>query len=83
MHPGGLPVIDQGLEGYIKVPCVSIAGEKDPLFECSLALHRICDSRSSAFVVHGKGHDVPTDRKNVAIMAAAIRKLAIKMSGVW
>lgn len=83
MQPGGLPVIDQGLEGYIKIPCVSIAGAKDALFECSFALHRICDSASSTFVVHGKGHDVPTDRKNVAIMAAAIRKLAVKMSGTW
>lgn len=83
MHPGGRPVIDQGLEGYIKIPTVSIAGAKDPLFECSLALHGICDPLCSVFVVHGKGHDVPTDRKNVVIMASAIRKLAVKMSGAW
>lgn len=83
MHPGRHPVIDEGLEGYIKIPCVSIAGAKDPLFDCSLALHRICDPQSSTFVVHGKGHDVPTDRKNVSIMAVAIRKLSIKMLGVW
>lgn len=83
MHPGGRPVIEPGLEGYIRVPTVSIAGAKDPLFECSLVLHGICDTANSSFVVHGKGHDVPTDRKNVAIMAGAIRKLAVKMSGAW
>lgn len=83
MNLGDFPVIDEGLEGYITIPTVSIAGEKDPLFDCSLALHRICEPSCSTFVVHGKGHDVPTDKKNVAIMAAAIRKLSIKMSGVW
>lgn len=83
MHPGQRPVIDQGVEGWIRIPVVNIAGAMDQLFEFSLALHRICDQRCSSFVVHGKGHDVPTDAKNVAIMAAAIRKLAIKMLGGW
>jgi Serine hydrolase (FSH1). len=82
MHPGEYPVIDEGLEGYIKVPCVNVAGAKDVLFECSLALHKICDPQWSTFIVHGKGHDIPTDRKNVAIMATAIRKLSIRMSGM-
>lgn len=77
MNSGQHPVIDEDLDGYITIPCVSIAGAQDPLFNCSLALHRICDSRSSTFVVHGKGHDVPTDQRNVAIMASAIRKLSI------
>lgn len=81
MHPGEYPVIDEGLEGYIQIPCVNVAGAKDPLFECSLALHQICDPQRSTFVVHGKGHDIPTDQKNVAIMATAIRKLSIKISG--
>jgi hypothetical protein len=81
MHPGQRPVIEQGLEGWIRVPVVNIAGAMDPLFDCSLALHRICDQQCSSFVVHGNGHDVPADVKNVAIMAAAIRKLAVKMLG--
>jgi hypothetical protein len=81
MHPGEYPVIDEVLEGYIQIPCVNVAGAKDPLFECSLALHRICGPQWSTFVVHGKGHDIPTDQKNVAIMATAIRKLSIKISG--
>ncbi|KAF3392596.1 Compactin diketide synthase mokB [Penicillium rolfsii] len=79
MHPGQRPVIDQGLEGWIRIPVVNIAGAMDELFEYSLALHRICDQRCSNFVVHGKGHDVPTDAKNVAIMAGAIRKLSVNM----
>ncbi|KAJ5750513.1 hypothetical protein N7533_007541 [Penicillium manginii] len=82
MNSGQHPVIDDDLDGYITIPCVSIAGAQDPLFNCSLALHRICDSRSSKFVVHGKGHDVPTDQRNVAIMASAIRKLSIQISGI-
>ncbi|KAJ5137695.1 hypothetical protein N7526_003928 [Penicillium atrosanguineum] len=79
MHPGEYPVVDKGLEGYIKIPCVNVAGAKDPLFPCSLALHRICDPQSSPFVVHEKGHDIPTDRKNVAILAHAVRRLSMKI----
>ncbi|GLI79916.1 putative PKS/NRPS-like protein biosynthetic cluster [Penicillium ochrochloron] len=81
MHPGQRPVVEQGLEGWIRIPVVNIAGAMDELFEFSLALYRICDQRCSSFVVHGKGHDVPTDAKNVAIMAGAIRKLSVKMLG--
>ncbi|CEJ61217.1 hypothetical protein PMG11_09754 [Penicillium brasilianum] len=83
MHPGQRPVIEEGLEGWIRLPVVNIAGAKDSLFEFSLALHRICDQRCSSFVVHGKGHDIPLDAENVAIMAGAIRKLSIKLLGNW
>lgn len=83
MEPGQHPIIDSGLEGYITLPCVNIAGAKDPLFDCSLALHRLCDPQRSTFIIHGKGHDVPTDRKNVTIMATAIRKLSIQLLGIW
>lgn len=82
MDPGNEPVLDKDLDGYITIPCVNIAGAQDPLFSFSLALHKICDARCSTFVVHGKGHDVPTDSKNVAIMASAIRKLSIQISGI-
>lgn len=83
MNPGESPVVDEGLDGYISIPTVSIAGAKDPLFNYSLALHEICDSRQWTFVVHSKGHDIPTDRKNVAVMATAIRKLSIQALGIW
>ncbi|KAJ5543591.1 DUF341 family oxidoreductase [Penicillium sp. DV-2018c] len=80
MEPGKRPVIDEGLEGYISIPCVHIAGAKDPYYEYSLALHRLCAERYSIFAVHGKGHEVPVDEKNVAIIATAIRKLS---SQIW
>ena len=78
MDPGDAqcPVIDDGLDGYIKIPTVSIAGAKDGLFDYSLMLHRLCHGKNSCFVVHSSGHDVPADAKNVAVMATAIRKLA-------
>ncbi|KAI9927040.1 hypothetical protein MW887_003421 [Aspergillus wentii] len=83
MNPGENPVLDAGLEGYIRIPTVSIAGAKDWLFEYSLALHRLCDASRATWVVHSKGHDIPNDRKNVAVMAAAIRKLAIEALSIW
>lgn len=83
MNPGEHPVIEEELEGYIRIPCVNIAGAKDPLFDYSMALHRICDPRQATFVVHGKGHDIPNDRKNITVLAAAIRKLAIQAFGIW
>ncbi|KAJ6156515.1 hypothetical protein N7497_005400 [Penicillium chrysogenum] len=76
MELGQRPVVEEGLEGFISIPCVHIAGAKDPLFEYSMALYRLCSARYSTFAVHGKGHDVPSDRKNVAIIATAIRKLS-------
>jgi predicted esterase len=38
MHPGQRPVIDQGLEGWIRIPVENIAGAMDELFDFSLAL---------------------------------------------
>ncbi|KAJ5861307.1 uncharacterized protein N7529_008617 [Penicillium soppii] len=80
MDPGELPVVEEGLEGYISIPSVHIAGAQDPLFDYSVALHRICAAHRSTFAVHGKGHDVPSDRKNVVIIATAIRKL---LNQIW
>ncbi|TQB72748.1 hypothetical protein MPDQ_006464 [Monascus purpureus] len=69
------PVVDEGLEGYINIPTLSIAGRKDFAYKFSLALHGLCDPRVSHLVVHDKGHDVPRDPKNVSAMAQAIRAL--------
>jgi hypothetical protein len=33
--------------------------------------------------VHSKAHDIPNDKKNVALMAAGIRKLAIEALAIW
>lgn len=83
MDSGENPVIDSDLDGYIKVPTVSIAGAKDSLFEYSLALYRLCDPSRSTWIVHSKAHDIPNDKKNVALMAAGIRKLAIEALAIW
>lgn len=83
MNPGENPVIDPDLDGYINIPTVSVGGSKDWLLEYSRALHRLCNSSRSIWVVHSKGHDIPGDKKNVAVMAAAIRKLSIEALSVW
>ncbi|KAL2864148.1 putative DUF341 family oxidoreductase [Aspergillus lucknowensis] len=76
-------VLEDDLAGYINIPTVSIAGAKDPLFEYSRALYELCERGRSAWVVHSRGHDVPIDKKNVAGMAMAIRKLAVQVALNW
>lgn len=83
MNPGENPVIDSDLDGYINIPTVSVGGAKDWLLEYSRALHRLCNSSRSIWVMHSKGHDIPRDKKNVAVMAAAIRKLLVEALSVW
>lgn len=85
MDPGRdqCPVIDDDLEGYINIPTVSIAGAKDWLFEYSVMLHHICNEKDSSLVVHSKGHYIPGDQKNVTVMSAAIRKLALRVMSVY
>lgn len=83
MDPGQNPVIDTDLDGYINIPTVSVGGSEDWLLEYSRALHHICDRSRSIWVTHSKGHDIPVDKKNVAVMAAAIRKLSRQALAVW
>ncbi|KAB8271736.1 serine hydrolase FSH [Aspergillus minisclerotigenes] len=83
MDPGGTPVIDPDLNGYINIPTVSIGGAEDPLLEYSLELYRLCNPSMSTWVVHSKGHDIPADTRNVSPIAAAIRKLAVQTLAVW
>ncbi|PWY86657.1 hypothetical protein BO70DRAFT_311347 [Aspergillus heteromorphus CBS 117.55] len=78
MDPGGAPVVDPDLDGYITIPTVTIAGGQDPLLEFSIILYRLCDPATATCVVHSRGHDIPSDRKNLAAMTLAIRKLAIQ-----
>ncbi|KAF9883546.1 hypothetical protein FE257_003185 [Aspergillus nanangensis] len=83
MNPGEDPVVDSDLHGYINLPTLSIGGAQDPLFEYSLALHRLCDHESSAWLVHAKGHGIPGDKKSVAAIAAAVRKLTVQALTIW
>lgn len=75
MNPGESPVVDEGLEGYLNIPTLSIVGKKDFVYESSIALYKLCDPRKSQLVTHENGHDVPRDSKNVVVMARAVRKL--------
>jgi hypothetical protein len=83
MKIGEKPVVDGDLDGYIKIPTVSVAGSADFAFEYSLALNNICEAGKATLIIHENGHDVPRDRKNVAKMAAAIRNLAMEVLHVW
>ena len=83
MNPGENPVIDPDLDGYINIPTVSVGGSKDWLLEYSRALHRLCNSSRSIWVMHSKGHDIPSDKKNVAVIAAAIRKSSVEALNAW
>ncbi|PWY81669.1 hypothetical protein BO94DRAFT_520435 [Aspergillus sclerotioniger CBS 115572] len=83
MDPGGDPVVDSDLGGYINIPTVTIAGVQDPLLEYSIALYQLCDPNKATWVVHSKGHDVPGDKKNVSSITTAIRKLAIQALAIW
>ncbi|PYH97607.1 putative DUF341 domain oxidoreductase [Aspergillus ellipticus CBS 707.79] len=83
MDPGGTPVVDADLEGYINIPTVTIAGGQDPLLEFSFVLYRLCDPAKSTCVVHSRGHDIPSDRKNISAMTLAIRKLALQALTIW
>jgi len=83
MNPGENPVVDEGLRGYIKIPTVSVAGTKDFVYDYSLALHELCDPKSSTLVLHDKGHDIPGDARNVSKMAGAVKDLTNRAMYVW
>jgi Serine hydrolase (FSH1) len=79
MNPEESLVIDEGLDGYIKIPTVHIVGSKDFVYEDSIVLHNICDPATRTLVIHDRGHNIPGDAKNVEKMAKAIRELTTKM----
>jgi predicted esterase len=78
MNEEQIPVFEKGLEGKIKIPTLHVMGNKDFVYKYSLNLYDLCDLKSSAHLVHDKGHEIPTDGKMVAKMAAAIRDLSIR-----
>lgn len=67
--------VDPGLEGYLNIPTVSAVGKKDFVYEFSLELYRLCNSRLSALITHDKGHDVPRDPVTVSAIAGEVRKM--------
>lgn len=76
MNDNNEPILNEGLEGKITVPTLHVMGSKDFVYKYSLDLYNLCKSESSAILTHDKGHEIPTDAKLVAKMAAAIRDLS-------
>ncbi|KAL2857088.1 hypothetical protein BJY01DRAFT_242492 [Aspergillus pseudoustus] len=83
-------VVEDGLRGYITIPTVCIAGRQDPLLEYLRMLYEVCGAgpaglvgsnsgSSTRVVVHERGHEVPNDLGGVALMAGAIRRLAVQV----
>ena len=76
MNENNEPILNEGLEEKITVPTLHVLGSKDFVYGYSLSLFNLCNSESSAILVHGKGHEIPTDTKLVAKISAAIRDLS-------
>jgi len=68
-------IYDHGLQSVVRIPTVHVAGKADFVYEHSMKLHALCDAASAKLVVHSKGHEIPGDSKNVALIAAACREL--------
>ena len=62
--------------GALAIPSVHVVGKSDFVLEHSLKLYAVCDAARARLVVHGKGHEIPGDKENVALMALAVRELA-------
>lgn len=68
------PVFEE-IEGKIKVPTLHVMGKADFVLPHSKRLFDMCEKKSSAVVMHSQGHEIPTNKKVVATIAAAIRDL--------
>ncbi|MCJ1355502.1 MAG: hypothetical protein MMC33_005494 [Icmadophila ericetorum] len=71
----GKIVYEKGLQDIVKMPTLHVTGKADFVYEHSMSVYRLCDARSSQLVVHAKGHEIPGDAKNVAMIAAAWREM--------
>ena len=71
---------DDSVLGHINIPTLHVAGKSDFIYDHSLRLYRLCDSKSASLLVHDKGHEIPGDRKFVAAMTQALRDLGTRAS---
>ena len=62
----------------LRVPSVHVVGKEDFVLEHSLKLHAMCDPARARLVVHGRGHEIPGDKENVALIGAAVRELGLR-----
>ena len=66
---------DEGLEGCLTLPTLHVVSEADFIYQQSMKLYDICDSRSKLLIKHDGGHGIPTDPGVVKKVAATIREL--------
>ena len=71
---------DDSLLGNINIPTVHVVGTSDFVYNHSLRLYKLCDAKSASLVVHDKGHEIPGDRKSVAVMTKALKDLGTRAS---
>lgn len=68
-------VFEKEIEGKITLPTLHVVGKNDFVLVHSKRLYESCEGKSSAILMHDKGHEIPTKRKIVASIAAAIKDL--------
>lgn len=69
------PIFEEDLQGYLTIPTVHVVGKSDFVYQYSMKLYALCDSKSASLVVTDRGHDIPVDQKNVDKVANALRDL--------
>ena len=76
MDGGGVQQIiyDEDLQGAVPIPTLHVAGKSDFVYPHSIKLHQLCNASWAGLIVHPKGHEIPRDPKNVALIADGIRE---------
>ena len=69
-------IFEKEIQGKITLPTLHVVGKNDFVFVHSKRLYDWCEGTTSSILMHDKGHEIPTDKKMVASIAAAIRDLS-------
>ena len=70
-------IYDEDLQGAVRIPTLHVAGKSDFVYPHSVKLHQLCNASWAGLVVHPKGHEIPKDPKNVALIADGIREASL------
>jgi len=68
-------IYDEGLQNSVRIPTLHVAGKNDFVYSHSIKLHALCNKQWTKLSVHNKGHEIPSDPKNVGALAEGIREL--------
>lgn len=68
-------IVEEGLQNLILIPTLHVVGKKDFIYNLSVELHELCGSSNSTLLLHDKGHQIPSDTKNVNRITKALREL--------